>query len=535
MIGVRLGRWVIDSELGRGGMGAVYLAHDEAPHDGAPGRAAVKVLAAELAVDPGFRERFRREVEILRQLNHPHIVRHLDSGEDKGRHYLAMEYVDGPTLEDLRLRRGRLPWPEVVDLALQVAPALKHAHDRGVIHRDLKPSNLLRAAPDPAGGHPHGVVKLTDFGIASLFAGRHLTLPGGVIGTAEYLSPEQAAGKPATPRSDLYSFGVVLYTLLTGRTPFEGDAVSLLHKHRFGQFDRPLRVVPEIPPGLDEVVCELLEKDPDERPGDAGALFRWLDALRRKLERQRALDEADTEDAPAPGEAPRTGPATLMSRLMRVELERQNRGGPVRRFLDRPAVLVTLFVLTVGLLAWLLWPAGPEALFRRGAALMASPDPDDWYEGWNRYLKPLEERFPGHGHQAEVAEYRRQYENWEAARDAGRRARNAGPMTEAQWFYQQGLRLRQRGDEAGARQVWQALREAFGGVPSEAPWVRLAEEELARQGDVVERRLGPVREAVRQARRLREEGKEKEAEAVLRGLRELYAGEQAVEGQLKAK
>src|SRR5258706_486563 len=140
---------------------------------------------------------------------------------------------------------------------------------RGIIHRDLKPSNLLRA--------PDGKVKLTDFGIAKVFAGTHLTATGGVVGTAEYLSPEQATGKPVTKRSDLYSLGVVLYTLLTGRTPFRGEVMELLHKHRFGQYEQIRRIVPEVPYDMEEIVVQLLEKDPERRPGDAMMLHKQLD------------------------------------------------------------------------------------------------------------------------------------------------------------------------------------------------------------------------------------------------------------------
>ncbi len=222
-----------------------------------------------MAVESGFLARFQREIEILRQLDHPNIVRFRESGQQDTQYYFVMEYVPGPSFETLLTQQRRLPWPEVLDLACQIAPALKHAHDRGIIHRDLKPSNLLRAPTDKNSPDSAGLVKLTDFGIASVFASPHLTVTGGVVGTAEYLSPEQAAGKPVTRRSDLYSLGVVLYTLLTGRTPFVGDALDLLHKHRFAQFDRPVRLVPEVPHELDGIVCHLLEKDPANRPGDS--------------------------------------------------------------------------------------------------------------------------------------------------------------------------------------------------------------------------------------------------------------------------
>jgi serine/threonine-protein kinase len=522
MLGARLGPWVIDKELGRGGMGHVYLAHAEAAPAGAPSQVAVKILAPELAAEVGFLQRFQREIEILRKLNHPNIVRFHEAGAEDGRYYFAMEYVDGPSLETVREQEEKLPWREVLDLALQLAPALKHAHDRGVIHRDLKPSNLLRSSS--------GVVKLSDFGIASLFASQHLTVTGGVVGTAEYLSPEQAAGKPVTRRSDLYSFGVVLYTLLTGRTPFEGEVLDLLHKHRFAQFDRPGRLVPEVPADLDDIVCELLEKDPSRRPADGMVLFRRLDSLRRKHEYKAAADPYGVLPNLAPERnatagSDHEGPATLMSRLIRTELDRQNQGGPARRLLNNPWVLLTLFLLTLGTIVWTFWPVSPETLFRRGAALMASDNPDDWQTAWKEYLQPLQSQFPDNAHRDELEEFRKKIDTWEANRRAAEALRDIDRMSEAQWFYQEGLRRWQRGDEDGARRVWRALARAFKEVPSEGKWVGLAEKELAKPPDekpTVERKWAPVREAVKRAQELQAEGKKGEAEEILQALRDLY-------------
>ena len=226
MIGERLGKWVIYKELGRGGMGHVYLAQEEVGGR----RAALKVLAADLAKDVGFLQRFQGEIETLSKLDHPSIVRFYEAGFENGLHFFAMEYVDGQSLEKVLHEQGKLKWPEVLDIALKVCSALRHVHDSGVIHRDIKPPNIMITA--------EGDIKLADFGIARIFASRHLTATGGVVGTAEFLSPEQAAGKPVTKRSDIYSLGVVLYMLLTGRAPFEGTSfLDLLHKHRYAQFD----------------------------------------------------------------------------------------------------------------------------------------------------------------------------------------------------------------------------------------------------------------------------------------------------------
>lgn len=521
MIGSRLGPWLLDSELGKGGMGCVYLARDNQGQ-----RAAVKLLAAELTTSAGAVSRFLREISVLRKLDHPNIVRLFDSGEHQGRLYYVMEYIAGEDYFELLRRHTRLPWPEVLALALDISAALKHAHNQGVIHRDIKPSNLIRT--------PDGRVKLTDFGVAHVFSEEHITRPGAVVGTAEYLSPEQASGKPASPRSDLYSLGVVLYTLLTGRNPFVGpNIVDILHKHRYAQFDRPSKYVPDLPPDLDELVCQLMAKEPEKRPPDAGVLGRRLQAVQARTGRKSDATDpvvstqpthagsatvmSEEEAAARRGE----GEATLVSRFVRRELEAQNRGGPVRQFINRPAVLVTLFLACLGTLVWTFWPLGPDQLFARGAVLMTT-DPE---EAWERYFDKLESKYPDHPYGREVAEFRRQRDEQRANRGRARQGR----FSEAQWFYQQGLRQRQQGDVAAARATWSNLVRAFRGVEAEEKWVQLAEKELAvTEPPKDEGRWAGVRAALDRAQELRREGKDQEAQEIVEALKELYRGDSSI-------
>jgi serine/threonine-protein kinase len=534
MIGQRLGAWILERDLGRGGMGCVYLARRAEPDLRFPEVAAVKVLAAELSVDPGVRERFQREIEVLRHFDHPNIVRFLEDGPL----FFAMELLPGPSLEALLTSRERLSWSEVLHLALQVCSALKYAHDRGVVHRDLKPSNLLLAPPSGKRYAldqrlpPDAVIKLTDFGIARIIIESNLTMTGRVVGTPEFLSPEQAMGKPATKRSDLYSLGVLLYTLLAGQPPFCGEVTEVLHKHRYGQYERLSRLVSDVPHDLEEVIDQLLAKEPDDRPSDAGTVQKTLDRLRRKYERQATEQTLAGTGVVASDEEPtreqEIGPATLMANLMRQELEEQNRGGPIRRFLNHPLVLVTLFVLTVGILVWTFWPASDADLYEKGAALMASDNPDDWERGWENYLEPLQRRRPDHPYQDQMKEFRRKAETVQAEREAAQRTRRLKPVSEAEWFFRQGLRLRQQGKNEEAERLWKNLIGAFGATPAEQPWVRLAEKELkepTKRELTGDERWQPVREALQRARALREEGKTQEADAIEKSLRELYGDE----------
>ncbi len=520
MIGDRLGNWVIYRELGRGGMGRVYLAQEELTGR----RAAVKVLAANLAQEVGFLRRFEREVEALRKLDHPHIVRLYDAGEDGGSYYYAMEYVEGESLEKIHEAKGKLPWAEVLDIALQLCPALKHAHDHGIVHRDIKPANLLRT--------PAGVVKLSDFGIAKVFAGQHLTATGGIVGTAEFISPEQAAGKPATKRSDLYSLGVVLYILVTGRPPFEGATpLDLLHKHRYGQFDRPARFVPDMPHELDEIICQLLEKDPDNRPADALVLRKQLDQLRAKLERKgRPTDAAVRKDLTLaegthrsqPG-AREAGPATLFSRLMRDELERERTGGRLRRFVNHPVILLAGLSVVIAILVWTFWPASAESLYGHAAKLMQTNDLARWQEAKRDYLDPLNERYPDHPFKKQVDDWLKMIEQKQQEQDE--------PLAgEAERFYTKGERLLREGDWNGAGRVWKNVVQAFGTVEAEREWVQRAQEglrQLERCGS--SKRWESVRKSLQRAAELAADGRRPEAEQIWQSMLELYQNDPAAQ------
>jgi hypothetical protein len=213
---------------------------------------------------------------------------------------------------------------------------------------------------------------------------------------------------------------------------------------------------------------------------------------------------------------------------MRRELEQQKHGGPLRRFFNRPWVVVPLFLLTLGLIVWFLWPTSPETQFQRGAALMHSDKPEDWERGWDDYLEPLQRKDPGNLHHAEIEQFRQQVEDYRAQRAATRQAKSDRPLSEAQWFYEEGLRLRQRGDTAGAERLWRNLKVTFRDVPSEQVWVRLADKQLQQPADRLlsaEERWKPVRTALDHARQLRDQDKRPEAEEIWKGLEELYRGD----------
>jgi serine/threonine-protein kinase len=263
------GRYRIQRKLGAGGMADVYLAEDQELGR----RVAIKILNGRHANDDQFIERFRREAKNAAALNHPNIVSIYDRGEAEETYYIAMEFLDGRTLKELIIGRGAAPMNVAIEYARQILSALRFAHRHGIVHRDIKPHNVLVDG--------EGRVKVTDFGIARAGTSQ-MTEAGSIVGTAQYLSPEQARGGEVDPRSDLYSLGIVLYELLTGKTPFDGETpVEIAMKHLSTAPKPPSKLRPDIPPELDMVVMRALAKNPDDRYQSADEMEGDLDRVAR--------------------------------------------------------------------------------------------------------------------------------------------------------------------------------------------------------------------------------------------------------------
>jgi eukaryotic-like serine/threonine-protein kinase len=248
-------RYELEELVGTGGMSSVFRARDNQLER----QVAIKILHEHYADDPEYLERFRREARAVAKLSHPNIVTVIDRGDDGGRQYIVFEHVEGENLKELVLRSGRLPVQRALELALAVADGLAFAHDHGLVHRDVKPQNVLLSS--------EGEVKVTDFGIArSLHMDHGVTQTGTVLGTGEYLAPEQASGRQVSPATDVYSLGVVLWELLAGDVPFVGEnfvAVALRHVNEPAPSLRERR--PDVSPRLEAAVDRALAKDPARR------------------------------------------------------------------------------------------------------------------------------------------------------------------------------------------------------------------------------------------------------------------------------
>jgi len=325
------GRYLVESELGRGGMATVFKGTDTVL--GRP--VAVKVLSPQYAGDANFVARFRREAQSAARLNHPNLVSVYDTGTDDGVHFIVMEYVDAKTLADYLAGGGRIMPERAIEIAQAVCDALSMAHAHGIIHRDIKPANIMITSK--------GDVKVTDFGIARVISGADtLAQTAAVLGTASYLSPEQAQSQSVDQRSDIYSLGVVLYEMVTGRPPFSGDSpVMVASKHVLEQPTPPSKLNSDVSPALEAVIMKAMSKNPDNRYQDA-------DEMRADLERAR-LGQA-VQATPLLPESARTqriapaGPPTAV--LPPVE---PGDGGRRRWWIPALIVLLILAVLGGGL------------------------------------------------------------------------------------------------------------------------------------------------------------------------------------------
>jgi serine/threonine-protein kinase len=316
------GRYRILKRIGSGGMADVYLAEDEVLGR----RVAIKILNERHAGDDQFIERFRREAQSAAALSHPNVVAIYDRGEAEGTYYIAMELLDGRNLKELIVARGPAPPKIVVEYARQILAALAYSHRHTIVHRDIKPHNVVVDGD--------GRVKVTDFGIARGGASQ-MTEVGSIVGTAQYLSPEQARGEAVDPRSDLYSLGIVMYELLTGSVPFTGDSpVEIAMKHLSATAPPPSEVREGVPRELDLVVMRALAKDPDDRYASAEEMDADLERIQRGL----GVSPRTTEAATAVIAAPSAMPTMISNAPTRVQGTDTGYGGqpPVYYDYDEP-------------------------------------------------------------------------------------------------------------------------------------------------------------------------------------------------------
>ena len=345
------GRYRIQRKLGAGGMADVYLAEDQELGR----RVAIKILNGRHANDDQFIERFRREAKNAAALNHPNIVSIYDRGEAEDTYYIAMEFLDGRTLKELVVSRGAAPINVAIEYARQILLALRFAHRHGIVHRDIKPHNVLVDA--------EGRVKVTDFGIARAGTSQ-MTETGSIVGTAQYLSPEQARGGEVDPRSDLYSLGVVLYELLTGKTPFDGETpVEIAMKHLSNAPKPPSKLRPDVTPELDKVVLRALAKNPDDRYQSADEMEADLERVARGAPVSAAT--AATQVLPAaaavaadPTSATMIAPPSAPARVVPpppvvTEEEYAEPGGPGRPLW--PWLLAAAFVIAAAIAGFFVW------------------------------------------------------------------------------------------------------------------------------------------------------------------------------------
>jgi beta-lactam-binding protein with PASTA domain/predicted Ser/Thr protein kinase len=343
------GRYRIIRKLGAGGMANVYLAEDQELGR----RVAIKILDDRHAADDSFIERFRREAKNAAGLSHPNIVSIYDRGEAEGTYYIAMEYLSGRSLKELMVSRGPTPIGIAIDYTRQMLAALGFAHRNGIVHRDIKPHNVVVDAD--------GRLKVTDFGIARSGASQ-MTEAGSIIGTAQYLSPEQARGAPVDQRSDVYSVGIVLYEMLTGKVPFTGDTpLEIAMKHLSEVPVPPSELRDDVPDDLDLIALRALAKDPEDRYQTAAEMSADLERVQRGL----AVSSETTDAATAvlAGAGISGAPTIIAPRATQVAPEHPppptppagyyGYDGPPRRSRSIwPWVLVALLLIGAGFAAW---------------------------------------------------------------------------------------------------------------------------------------------------------------------------------------
>jgi serine/threonine-protein kinase len=417
LVGQKIGQFRIESQLGAGAMGVVYLGTSE--KDGR--KAALKVISAEqLAKGTAF-ERFEREVTILKKFRHPNIVKYYGDNLDKNTKTFCfvMEYIQGTTLEQVLKTRGFMPWPEVVRYAIQLCEALDYAHQHNVVHRDLKPANIMIATNTDQ-------LKLTDFGIAKALDLTGLTAEGRTLGTGAYMAPEQIDGKQEiSHKTDIYTLGVVLFQMLCGDIPFRGNTIATLMNCHLNILAPKASTKSEqnLPIALDELIFQMMEKRPGLRPFDCAKIAMDLKSIWDRYEAGERLPMVHPEEGTPEANPTRTMMATAPSTSgttpasKKTGKKKKKKGGVKIADLLPTIGLLSGLVLVGGAIGYVLWPASAKYLVTSAEPLMNSDKREDWGLAQSMYLDELERRFPDHDFKAQTDAW---YDKIELARIEGR-------------------------------------------------------------------------------------------------------------------
>lgn len=511
-----IGPFLLEKKLGVGGMGIVYKA--TYTKNGAD--CAVKVLPLVLTGNQKLVERFEREMAILRKLKHPRIVQFYGGGSQDGRHFYAMEFIDGGTLADLLREKGRLPWQQVIEYGVQICEALEHAHDHGIVHRDLKPANLFLGQD--------GKLRLGDFGIARDSDSTALTAAGSTVGTHAYMAPEQITGKqPISNKTDLYALGCVLFEMLTGHTLFKAAApMEVMLKH-INEPPAKIRVeVMDCPVFLEQIVHQLLEKSPDKRPHDA---LMVQVALEEVIERVAAKTSTMSQMTAGAGQTTidmsQLANADELKKLLGKKKKKRKATGPIW---ERGWFLASCLVVMLGGVAWSLMPPSEEKMFAAALPLMQSDDPVKWQEANDLYLKSLLERFPNGQHAAEARDLIDKLEMHRTERGIETRLRlGQDPKHEAERLFLQARELERFGDNLSAREQYRAMIDLLKDREQDRSYRNLAKRQLAlleNAGDGNVDRKQIVNDALKKAREQFLGGKTHAAEETWRSIIKLYDG-----------
>jgi serine/threonine-protein kinase len=390
----QIGPFEIERQLGAGGMGIVYLA----THLPTGKKVALKVLTPALSSDVKLLKRFEREIDILKRMSHPNIVKYYGGGTQDKQRYYAMEFIDGGSLQDVLKKRRRLTWEQAIQVGRQLCSALEHAHNAGIIHRDLKPANLFISR--------RGRLKLGDFGIARDTEATALTAAGKTVGTYAYMAPEQIHGNaPISRKTDLYATGCLLFETLTGETPFVGDNPAEMLMQHLNDYPRNVReVVSDCPIWLDELIERLLAKEPDERPHDALAVHTDLSNILVKIRESHV--NATSPTVIGSGSTVHGGGIDPLA--PEIKKKKKKKRKEYTQFYEQTWFLLCALAAVVGITVWLSLPPGEDEIFLLAKKGRDNVDESVQREAREKYMLPYLEQFPEGTHATQVREWAEQ-------------------------------------------------------------------------------------------------------------------------------